>query len=101
MNWFVLFCALFLVVNGYNLSKNYTNCALVNYESGVKVHWTIENTTIHIGIEADLNGYISVGLSQDGSMDGGSVGFADGWVVIIKLYFFYLYVRFLIRAKVK
>ena len=65
------------------LSRSYDNCVIINLENAVTLSWSVDSsgTTISIGIQGRMGGYLALGLSDDGSMIGDTHQFADAWVV--------------------
>src|SRR5690349_19868616 len=80
------------------LSESYANCAVMDVEHNFRLYWTIEGSSIAIGMQGTSQGYLAgsvltlklsagtdcpeliVGFSSDGSMDNGGAG-ADAWAV--------------------
>jgi len=64
--------------------RHYANCATLDAHHDVHLAWSVDDAggRLHLATWAPVpDGYLAVGLSEDGSMTGGPRGFAEVWVV--------------------
>jgi len=64
--------------------RHYANCATLDGYHDVHLAWSVDAAggRLHLAAWAPVpDGYLAVGLSEDGSMTGGPHGFAEVWVV--------------------
>jgi hypothetical protein len=59
------------IAQGATAFRTYDNCKVIIEDVNYRFYWTVEAPYIYVGLQADSQGWIGMGISQDGLMNNG------------------------------